>query len=457
MVLRGLTPTRRNLALAAIAALLLWFLWSVRSALNPLGVGLLFAYMLHPLVTSLERRGWSRRLAVNVIFAVTAVGGVVLTLAMSLQARSLWSDMARPEGALAKIEDRLVDGAGWAYAQLERWGVGGDEPAADPDADPDAAPIEGEGDPDAETPPIREEGGDEVGEETEEAQEATGTEESAAEGQGEGTPGEAPDDGPIRLEDVFANLRAWLVEEGRLEQAGEAGLRAAGGVWSVLRRVFGSLLTFGGYLLLVPIYTWFLLFELERISAFVQRYIPRAERARFVRIGNQIAEMLGNFFRGRMLVCLLKGLVLAVVLMLAGFPYALLVGVVSGFLSLVPFVGPAFGYGLAFLLGLLEFDVVPCAIRMAIVYSIGELVEGYVLLPKVLGNSMGLHPIVVIASLMVFGAAFGVFGMLLALPLTSAAVIVARELVLPALAEVAEGRGGSDPGAGGPAAEGKTV
>jgi predicted PurR-regulated permease PerM len=259
----------------------------------------------------------------------------------------------------------------------------------------------------------------------------------------------------MRLQDVFDDLRAWLVEEGRLEQAGEAGLRAAGGAWSVLRRVFGSLLTFGGYLLLVPIYTWFLLFELERISAFVQRYIPRAERDRFVRIGNQIAEMLGNFFRGRMLVCLLKGLVLAVVLMLAGFPYALLVGVLSGFLSLVPFVGPAFGYGLAFLLGLLEFDVVPCAIRMAIVYAIGELVEGYVLLPKVLGDSMGLHPIVVIASLMVFGAAFGLFGMLLALPLTSVIVIVARELVLPALSEFAEGRG-SHPGPGAPAAPGKT-
>ena len=76
-------------------------------------------------------------------------------------------------------------------------------------------------------------------------------------------------------------------------------------------------------------------------------------------------------------------------------------------------------------------------------YSIGELMEGYVLLPRVLGDSMGLHPIVVIASLMVFGAALGLFGMLLALPLTSVAVIVARELVLPALAELAEGRGGS--------------
>jgi predicted PurR-regulated permease PerM len=183
------------------------------------------------------------------------------------------------------------------------------------------------------------------------------------------------------------------------------------------------------------------LVELERISSFVRRYIPRGERARFSRIGSQITEMLGNFFRGRMLVCLLKGLVLAVVLALAGFPYSLLVGVVGGLLSLVPFVGPFVGYLLAFLLGLLEFSLGECLVRLAIVYTVGELMEGYVLLPRVLGDSMGLHPIVVIASLMVFGAAFGMFGMLLALPLTSAAVILARELVLPALAEIADGDG----------------
>ena len=108
MVLRGLSPARRNVALAAIALLVLWFLWSVRSALNPLGVGLLFAYMLHPLVTSLERRGWSRRLAVNVIFAVTAVGGIVLSLAMTVQARSLWRDLAQPEGAQRHVTGQEV-------------------------------------------------------------------------------------------------------------------------------------------------------------------------------------------------------------------------------------------------------------------------------------------------------------------------------------------------------------
>jgi predicted PurR-regulated permease PerM len=382
VVLHGISPGWRNAILAVLGALLLWFLWTVRAALNPLGVGLLFAYMLHPMVTSLERHGWSRRLAVNVIFAATAIGVAVLGAALILQARGLWTEMAKPEGALARIETELVQSVTWFYEQLDRWGI--------------------------ETPEV--------------------------------APGEEGEAAGIRLQDVFAALQEWLAQEGYLAGAGQAGLRAAGGVWSLLRRVFGSLLTLGGYLLLVPIYTWFLLFELERISDFVESYIPRPERARFGRIGNQIAEMLGNFFRGRMLVCLLKGLVLAIALRLAGFPYALLIGVVSGFLSLVPFIGPAFGYGLAFLLGLLEFDLASCAVRMAVVYAVGELVEGYILLPRVLGDSIGLHPIVVIASLMVFGAAFGLFGMLLALPLTSAAVIVARELVLPALRDLAEGR-----------------
>ena len=99
----------RNVALGVVAALSLWFLWSVRSALNPLGLGLLFAYMLHPLVTSLERVGWSRKMAVNLIFAATAIGGVLLTLALAAQARSLWRDVADPAGgALSQIDDQLL-------------------------------------------------------------------------------------------------------------------------------------------------------------------------------------------------------------------------------------------------------------------------------------------------------------------------------------------------------------
>jgi predicted PurR-regulated permease PerM len=237
---------------------------------------------------------------------------------------------------------------------------------------------------------------------------------------------------------IVDHLRNWLSSEENRAGAAAAGLAAAGGVWGVLQRVFGSLMTVFMYLFLVPLYAWFLLFELERITSFVRSCIPRNSRDQWTRVGSQMGEMLGSFFRGRMLVCLLKGIVLSITLASCGIPYWLLVGMLGGFLSLIPIVGPGIAYGLAFLLALLEFDPVGAFWRGALVITVGEVVEGYILVPKILGNSLGLHPVVVLASLMVFGAALGMFGLLIALPLMSAIVILVRELVLPAVREFAE-------------------
>lgn len=379
-----LQPQWRNAALAVLAALVIWFCWTVRSALNPLGVGLLFAYMLHPMVSSLERRGFSRKVAVNLIFGGTFLGFGLMGAALFFQAGELWQDLsssAADGGGLSRIDDKLNAWLASVWTKLGEFGLL-------PDSGQDS--------------------------------------------------GQAPQ---LTLQALFADLQAWIGAEDRLATASEAGLKAAGGAWAVVRRLFGSLLSVGAFLFLVPVYTWFLLFELERIGRFVTTYIPAGDRQTFSRIGSKIAEMLGTFFRGRMLVCLLKGGLLSIVLFIAGVPYALLLGMISGFLSLIPFIGPTIGYGLAFLLALLEHSPSSAVVRLAIVYTIGELVEGYVLLPRVIGDSMGLHPVVVIASLMVFGAALGMFGMLLALPITSAVVIIASELVLPALKDFAEERG----------------
>jgi predicted PurR-regulated permease PerM len=387
-VLKNLQPRWRNVGLALVGILLLWFAWSVRSALNPLGLGLLFAYMLHPMVASLEARGWSRKLAVNVIFGAAFAGVTLTLLVLVQQGHELWTDLATSKegepSVLAVLDRRLENGFNATVAWIEDKGV-------------------------------------DIGEEGLESE-------------------REPTERTFTLQKGFEQLQSWFLEEGHLASAGQAGLKAAGGAWAVLRRVFGSILTFALYAMLVPIYTWFLLFELERISNFVRTYLPRRERQRFSRIGSQITEMLGNFFRGRMLVCLLKGLILAVAMWLLGIPYAFLLGILSGFLSLIPFVGPTIGYGLAFLLALIQHSILDAAWRMVLVYTVGELLEGYVLLPRVVGDSLGLHPVVVVASLMVFGAALGMFGMLLALPITAAAVILVRELVLPALKDFAEER-----------------
>jgi predicted PurR-regulated permease PerM len=186
-------------------------------------------------------------------------------------------------------------------------------------------------------------------------------------------------------------------------------------VWTVIGGVFGSLLAVLGYVFLIPLYTWFLLFQLEHISGFVSSYLPPDQRDRWTRIGDQMTSMLGGFFRGRLLVSLLKGALLAILLKFCGVPYALLLGMLAGAMSLIPFIGAGIGYALAFLLALLEFSVADAAWRIAIVMVVGEVIEGYVLMPKILGGELGLPPVVVLASMMIFGSAFGMFGLLLAL------------------------------------------
>ena len=406
-MLERLSPARRNLVLSILGALLLYFAWTVRSALNPLLLGLLLAFILHPMVLQLERRGWSRKLAVNVIFFAVATAMLLLLLAVIGQAQSLWRDVVVKRHSLEKIERGMREGVEYVEDKLRAWGLEIEPPKA-----PEQAPVQ------------------------EPASEPTkGTDTSVAE-----TPAE---DEEFNLVSLVGRLREWVAsDEGRAGAgaAAAAGLKAAGGVWGVLQRVFGSLITLFLYVFLVPLYAWFLLFELERITSFVRAYIPRGSRAQWGRIGSQMGEMLGNFFRGRLLVCLLKGVLLSLTMAACGIPYWLLVGMLGGFLSLIPFVGPAIAYGLAFLLALLEHEPVKALGLTAIVFAVGELIEGYVLVPKILGDSLGLHPVVVIASLMVFGVALGMFGLLIALPLMSAIVILVRELVLPALRDFAEDR-----------------
>ncbi len=388
-MLDRLSPLARNLALACLFALLGWFFWSVRSVLNPLILAYLLAFILHPLVLSLERRKWTRRAAVNTIF-VTCLGTLsLLGFVFFQQGRAMVRALTAEKGISEQVRSRIEQGLhdyekeiDWALKALHR-----DSPA------------------DATTPPG----------------------ETAA--------------GTARLKN-FDDLRVFVeqalqdwIEGG---QAAETGKEAASWAIQVLKHVFGGVMAFLGLVVLLPIYTWFLLFELERIHSFVQRYLPRRDRGRLVKIGTQIGEVLSNFFRGRLLVCLCKGIFLALGLWIAGVQYSVLIGLATGFLTLIPFVGSFVGFVVALLFGFLDYDVLSSLVRTGTVFLLAEALENYVLIPKILGDSLGLHPIVVIFSLLAGAASMGMFGLLIALPLTASLVILAREFVLPVLADLAD-------------------
>jgi predicted PurR-regulated permease PerM len=401
-VIDRFSPLARNVVLLVLAFVVVWFCWSVRSVLNPLILGYLLAFILHPLVLKLERRGWSRRKAVNVIFGAFAVLLLLLGTMIVLQAQGLARAFTDEEGLAKKVDARVEDAIREHQKELQwllSWlphRAGGDVP--DTSTTPDGA-------------------------------------------QAPETASGVATDAPLSSSDLWRAMREWwqnyLSDNGRA-RVGEIGAQAGAFAWLFVQKVFGGVLELLGLLVLWPIYTYFLLFELERIHRFVRRYLPHQERDRIVRIGTQIGEVLASFFRGRLLVCLAKGTVLAFGLWLSGVDYALILGLGTGFLSLIPFVGSAIGFLLALTIGMLEFGLTSALWRTGAVFLFAEMLENYLLIPKILGNSLGLHPIVVIFAIMAGGASMGMFGLLLALPITASLVILAREFLLPVLAQMAD-------------------
>lgn len=387
-MIERLSRTRRNLVLLALFALGTWFCWTVRGVLNPLLFGYLLAYILVPLVERLERRGMSRRKAVNLIFVAGFLLATLLLIGLVWQMRALALDVVASVRAGPPAE------AAQGAAELA--------PAAE--ATPWHIALQ-----------LR-------------ADEFTGTLRRLG----------------LDVSDVdFGNLE-WLRVQAKAffdqygGEAGRTGLSLAGKTWGFLTRFLGGVFSVAALFFLVPLYTYYFLFVLGDLHHGIQRYFPRRERARLERVFHRIGEVISSFFRGRLAVALLKGLFLACGLTLVGMPYGFLFGMLSGVLSIIPFVGAFGGFALALLVGILDHGVIGALWRAGLVFGAGELVEGYLLVPKILGDRLGLHPLVVFFSLLAGGAALGMLGLLIALPLTATLVILFQEFVSPALKQFAD-------------------
>lgn len=374
-MLERLSRTRRNLALLGLASLAIWFSWTVRNVLNPLLFGYLLAYMLMPLVARVERRGHSRRAAVNSIF----VGGFVLAALVSVgsvwQLRALALDLLTSDeptaatSAVVPLHVSLQLRANEFTVTLREWGF-----------------------------------------EVEDWQ--------------------VPD-----LAGAVAQARAFLDEHG--DQAG-TGFSLAGKIITFLGRFLGGVLSVLALFFLVPLYTYYFLFVIADLHGSIQRYFPRRERARLARVFERIGEVISSFFRGRLAVAFAKGLFLGVALTIFDMPYGFLFGMLSGALSIIPFVGAFTGFALALVVGILDHGVIGSAWRAGLVFGAGEVIEGYVLVPKILGDRLGLHPLVIFFALLAGGSALGMLGLLIALPLTATLVILFQEFVAPALKQFAD-------------------
>ena len=151
-----------------------------------------------------------------------------------------------------------------------------------------------------------------------------------------------------------------------------------------------------------------------------------------VKVLLEIHRMLLGFFRGRLLTMLAKGIFVALGLLLVGAPYWPVFGAAAGLLSIIPAVGPLAAAIPAVYLARSEGGN-GAAVAAVVVLLAAEAVEGYVLIPKLVGKEVGLHPMAVITAILIGSALLGLFGVLIAIPLAAAAKIVWGEFVLPAL------------------------
>ena len=181
-------------------------------------------------------------------------------------------------------------------------------------------------------------------------------------------------------------------------------------------------------LLLTPVVMFFLLRDWNGLLARLGTLVPRPWHAKTLQIVTSIDAVLAEFLRGQILVMLLLAAYYSAGLWLAGIHSALPVGILTGLLIFIPYLGYASGFCLALLVALLQFDGMGPVVGVIAVYAIGQLLESFVLTPWLVGQRIGLHPLAVIFALLAFGQLFGFFGILLALPASAALLVGLREV-----------------------------
>lgn len=189
-----------------------------------------------------------------------------------------------------------------------------------------------------------------------------------------------------------------------------------------------TLITIGITLVLTPIVVIYLLLDWQGFITKIYDLIPRRFLSSTQSILTEIHKLLSSYLRGQLLVMTILAGYYSTGLTIAGFDSAIPIGVLTGMLIFIPYVGFGIGLTLAILSGVLQFGDYYGVVAVAIVYGVGQLLEGMVLTPNIMGNRIGLHPLVIIFSVFVFGQLFGFFGVLLALPLCATVSVLIRRV-----------------------------
>lgn len=223
------------------------------------------------------------------------------------------------------------------------------------------------------------------------------------------------------LQDETSTMRQTLENIGMVIQSkgGELVNTVIGSAISVISAVV--------FIVVVPVVAFYLLLDWDHMVKRVDDALPRDHAPVIRRLASEIDGVLAAFVRGQISVCIVLGVFYSVALMLAGLDYALVVGAIAGGVTFIPYVGALVGGALAIGLALFQFWGDPVSIAIvAGIFAIGQFLEGNVITPRLVGNSVGLHPVWLLFALSAFGTLFGFVGMLVAVPVAAAIGVLAR-------------------------------
>jgi predicted PurR-regulated permease PerM len=224
-------------------------------------------------------------------------------------------------------------------------------------------------------------------------------------------------------------LLAWLDPE-RLFQLVRAHWEQAGGAAATmlgyLSRSGFALLGWIANIVLLPVLTFFFLRDWDLFVGRVAALVPRDHADTVSRLAQESSAVLGAFLRGQLLVMLVLGVLYGIGLSLVGLNLGILIGIVAGVLTFVPYLGPATVILLGGIAALVQYGDWQHLLGVLAVFSVGQVIESYWLTPKLVGDRIGLHPVAVIFAVLAGGQLFGFLGMLLALPVAAIANVLLR-------------------------------
>lgn len=223
---------------------------------------------------------------------------------------------------------------------------------------------------------------------------------------------------PLKIDQLIAMIRNYwqggeAVAENLLESVSHSGAVIVGWIMN---------------LLLIPVITFYLLRDWDDLMRQIHDLFPRRFAATVGKLAGEADDVLGAFMRGQFYVMLAMGAIYSVGLLAIGLDLALLIGMMAGLISFVPYMGVIVGIGLACVAALLQFQDAMHFVSVLIVFGVGHALEGMWLTPWLVGNKIGLHPVAVIFAVLAGGQLFGFLGILVALPVASVIMVLLRHI-----------------------------